>query len=835
MITHAAARLVRRLRGPANLAGAPWQGGETSEQDAMLAALAEGQRHFGRFVLQRLLGTSAQGAVWLARDEAEERSAALKFLPDALARDSQIRAELQRLIEKIRPLNNEVLPTRRELHGDGPRVAISGEVVEGSALGALREVRLNGCLDAAELLAWLEPFAAALNAAHETAQGAHGALHPWHLVLTSDGKVKGLDFAIADALARGGERQGVKGGRRASRSWLYASPQVRTGAAPTPLDDVYSLAATIYDLLAGGPPFSAEQLDAKDAPAAPMLIRERRAAQDCWGAKVPVVWEETIAACLALEPSVRPQNIGTLFDRLKLGLAPVEEPVPSVTISAAAAVPADSNEASAQTAPVEQAPVPPAVPVQKDDTSPSDPPAVAATSIAKGAETPEADLTQPAVPAAPAMEAASLPSNPALAHPPSLALEEVAPVPGSAPATIAPPLPPAWTAPVGSITGTLPEANAAEALRLQHAHHRGVLIALACLGVLVLGARLLSERVLPPVLPELPRAPVPAAAELPPPRTGSELVPTPPTAMEDPSAGDHESVAQSLLPQEKPMLPAASPTQVAIAPDGETPATEAAVAPSEAPLPPAPEAAPFSPTATRAAPVPSAKPPKAGQRWINSLGIPFAPLPESPLLVATWETRQRDFQAFLETTGAAPAVSPNASEADHPVVNVSFQEATRFCEWLTKTETAARQLKEGQRYRLPTDLEWSAAASIPFEEGLTLRERDDPNDRTFPWGTAWPPPSDAGNYGGGGDAFEGTAPVGRFPPNRGGLFDMGGNVAEMVSDLIAPELGLHATRGGCFEDTSQRALRQRARGVGEKDRASAPHIGFRIVLDLRTP
>jgi formylglycine-generating enzyme required for sulfatase activity len=220
--------------------------------------------------------------------------------------------------------------------------------------------------------------------------------------------------------------------------------------------------------------------------------------------------------------------------------------------------------------------------------------------------------------------------------------------------------------------------------------------------------------------------------------------------------------------------------------------------------------------------------------------MPFVPVPKLPLLVAIWETRSRDFAAFAKAI--ALHWKPAKGGPDYPATDVSFLDATLFCEWLTTNEESAGRLKPGQHYRIPTDAEWSAAAGLPPERGETLRERDDASDKSFPWGSVWPAPPMAGNFRGtnttadgtGGDTFERAAPVGSFPPNRLGLFDMAGNVAEMVSDLIAPELGLHATRGGSYLDGDRRTLRTRARGVGEDDHGHAPQIGFRVVLDPAT-
>jgi formylglycine-generating enzyme required for sulfatase activity len=242
--------------------------------------------------------------------------------------------------------------------------------------------------------------------------------------------------------------------------------------------------------------------------------------------------------------------------------------------------------------------------------------------------------------------------------------------------------------------------------------------------------------------------------------------------------------------------------------------------------------------------VPSTEPPKSGEPWTNSLGMPFVPVLKLPVLVAIWETRSRDFEAFAKSISLR--WKPLQDGPDHPATNVSFLDGMLFCEWLTTNEEIAGRLKPGQHYRLPTDAEWSAFTGLPPEHAEALRERDDASDKSFPWGNAWPPPPSAGNFrglnpanasaagGAKGDLFEQTSPVGSFPPNQQGLFDIAGNVAEIVSDFIAPELGIHATRGGSYLDGDRRVLRTRARGVGEDDRGHTPYIGFRVVLDPRT-
>ena len=114
----------------------------------------------------------------------------------------------------------------------------------------------------------------------------------------------------------------------------------------------------------------------------------------------------------------------------------------------------------------------------------------------------------------------------------------------------------------------------------------------------------------------------------------------------------------------------------------------------------------------------------------------------------------------------------------HPVVNVSWNDAKAFCDWLSE--------KEGRQYRLPTEAEWEYACRAGTttlhpsgDQTSPLAKIANVADQSHKRILRLSEHTPVANYG---DGFGITSPVGSFAPNGFGLYDMIGNVAEWCED-----------------------------------------------------
>lgn len=219
--------------------------------------------------------------------------------------------------------------------------------------------------------------------------------------------------------------------------------------------------------------------------------------------------------------------------------------------------------------------------------------------------------------------------------------------------------------------------------------------------------------------------------------------------------------------------------------------------------------------------------------YVNSLGMKFVPVPGTAVLFSIWETRVKDYKVFAEATNHEWPKPRFQQTEEHPAVNVSHEDATAFCKWLTEQERTTGRISARQSYRLPSDEEWSAAVGLEKESGGLPHERSKSGSESgvYPWGK-WPPPKDAGNYEPRlkVDAYDETSPVGSFKANRYGIFDLGGNVSEWCQDWfdLAKETD-HVLRGASWYEREEWRLLSSFRDYGSLNFRDVTH-GFRCVL-----
>lgn len=235
----------------------------------------------------------------------------------------------------------------------------------------------------------------------------------------------------------------------------------------------------------------------------------------------------------------------------------------------------------------------------------------------------------------------------------------------------------------------------------------------------------------------------------------------------------------------------------------------------------------------------------------NSIGMEFASIPAGKFLMGSPATEKERYpdetqhevtltQGFRmgvhevtqaqyeQVMGKNPSFSKGATL---PVEQVSYDDALAFCKKLSDlpAEKAA-----GRKYRLPTEAEWEyccrAGTSTPFHFGNELNGTQANCDGTTPYGTTQ-----------NGPFLRKTTPVGSYPPNAWGLYDMHGNVWEWcqdwygdypkqsVTDPRGPEVGSGCVLRGCGWGMVAADCRSASRG--RNDPSYRGHWnGFRLAL-----
>lgn len=177
--------------------------------------------------------------------------------------------------------------------------------------------------------------------------------------------------------------------------------------------------------------------------------------------------------------------------------------------------------------------------------------------------------------------------------------------------------------------------------------------------------------------------------------------------------------------------------------------------------------------------------------------------------------------------GTSDGESAGSNRANHPQNSVSWDEAFKYCQWLT---TQAKRT-DGERFRLPTEAEWEYACRA----GTSTRFSSGSDESLLKNYARFDQPPDVNNAR--------TLPCGSLRPSPGGLFDIHGNVFEWCNDrygeypkgavkdpLGPPDGDLRVLRGGSWINGFPAWCRSSARFVLVFD---AGNSGFRVCVSVR--
>jgi serine/threonine protein kinase len=282
--------------------------------DVTLREFAGGQKLFGRYTLVKTLGRGGMGVVWLARDEELERDVALKFLPDLIVRDRAVLSDMKRETRRSLELTHKNIVRIHDFIFDDKSGCISMEYIDGDTLSNLRVDRPQKVFEPAELADWTSQLCDALDYAHNHARIIHRDLKPSNLMVSGRGELKVADFGIARSLNESVSMLTMQQGR--SGTLLYMSPQQLEGERGSHLDDIYSVGASLYELITSKPPFYFGNIDRQIREKTPPRMTVRRQELEIEGSPISPAWENLVRSCLEKNPERRPQSVAAIADQL---------------------------------------------------------------------------------------------------------------------------------------------------------------------------------------------------------------------------------------------------------------------------------------------------------------------------------------------------------------------------------------------------------------------------------------------------------------------------------------------------------------------------------------
>ena len=304
-------------------------------------SLSQGDR-LGRYEVLDPIGAGGMGEVWRARDTELDREVAVKVLPAEVADSPERRKRFEREARATAALNHPNLLTVYDVGLDGGLPYLVTELLEGESL---RRVLRHGTPPPVSAVAWSLGIAHGLAAAHSR-NIVHRDLKPDNVFLTTDNRVKILDFGLAKILVTEistEEETAALPSDTAAGTLLgtmgYMAPEQLRGDPVDTRTDVFAFGCVLYEMLSGRRPFaggsSAEYVSA--------ALRDDPAPLDD---SLSLGLRAIVRRCLEKRPAARYQSAGELvavlgtLDPDSLGAVSGAQSAPPIRATSSGAEPA---------------------------------------------------------------------------------------------------------------------------------------------------------------------------------------------------------------------------------------------------------------------------------------------------------------------------------------------------------------------------------------------------------------------------------------------------------------------------------------------------------------
>jgi predicted Ser/Thr protein kinase len=242
----------------------------------------------GRYRVVSLLGRGGMGEVYRATDLKLKQPVALKFLPEAAARDARLLARLHGEVRLARQISHPNVCRVYDIGELEGTTFIAMEYIDGEDLASL--LRRIGRLPHDKALEIARKLCAGLAAAHDKGV-VHRDLKPGNVMIDSRGQVLITDFGLAST-ARDGNRTPVRSGTPA-----YMAPEQLAGREVSVRSDLYALGLVLYEMFTGRAPYTEPRQPADRPPSLSSVARD-----------VDVTIVRAIERCLEHDPRDRPSS-----------------------------------------------------------------------------------------------------------------------------------------------------------------------------------------------------------------------------------------------------------------------------------------------------------------------------------------------------------------------------------------------------------------------------------------------------------------------------------------------------------------------------------------------